>query len=143
MKASPRTSVVLVSTLIAGGLVAGSVSQTVLTPKSTGFLGTAGTFFPALIQTVEAPQNSGAKSSSSTAVVASTTNPAEGNVTPSVTGVRTLVEPIPTTSLTPDPTLSLEPTVAPEPTSTPATEVAPEPSFSPSSMPVPEESPLP
>jgi hypothetical protein len=139
MKASPRTSIVLATTLLAGGVVAGTVSQDVLTPTNSGFLGNAGSFFSTLdpatgginqiadsAETVGTEPVAVAKSNSP---VATPNEPVTGEVRlaidPSTTVAPTL-EPNPEPVLTPEPVTIVIPEQFTEP--------SPEPSVSPSSI---------
>ena len=139
MKASPRTSLVLVSTLLAGGVVAGSVSQDVLQPANSGFLGTAESFFTS-VENSNKPAVQIAEPATSERLepvaIAESSTPTSKSAAPVTGEVRLAIEP--SVSPTPTATATSEPVVSPEPAPTasiePSPAPTPEPSVSPSSI---------
>lgn len=136
MKTSPRTSIVLATTLLAGGLVAGSVSNDVLQPAKSGFLGNAGSFFSPLESTQE-PEiqvaNSGDEAGAKPVAIATPVEPAAIAESTSPSTVRLAIEP----SSTPEAETPLA--IEPRPETSPETSPTPEPI--PSATPAPAETP--
>ena len=132
MKASPRTSIVLVTTLLAGGVVAGSVSQDVLKPSNSGFLGTAESFFsPLNVSPTQAVNTAdpGSAEVREPIAVAESRKPSPSSNAPVTGEIRLAVEP--SVPASPIPITQPEPAVTPEPTA--VIEPSPQPSVSPSS----------
>ncbi len=132
MKTSPRTSIVLATTLLTGGLVAGSVSNDVLQPAKSGFLGNAGSFFSPLESTKEPEiqvSNSANGESTSPIAIATPAEPAAIAESTSPSTVRLAVEPTGTpvtqTPIDIDPPIEVTPETSPTPDPIPSATPAP------------------
>ena len=146
MKTSPRTSLVLATTLIAGGVAAGSVSSEVLKPTNSNYIGNAGSFFGPLKRSPEPElqaSNAGTKSSADPVTVATNLEPTATPESGEPIAVRLALEPstapneepsvtpapTPVNSISPSPesSPSVSPDLAPEPTPSVTPQVTPDP----------------